>query len=320
MPDLTAPIKLGANCWNQYTTWPDWLAAQQRAESLGYDSLWTWDHLYPIVGAWQGPILEAYTAISALAATTSRATIGLMVGANTFRNPALVAKMMTTIDHISRGRAVLGIGAAWFETEHTGFGIPFGDGPPERLRWLGQALPIMRGMLDGTEPSADSGLYRAQAVRNDPAPIQKRLPILLGGSGRKVTLKLVAQYADACNLGGSVADLPEKEAALVGHCEAIGRDEREIERTFGIGVPVIRDSRAEAQRVQAQLFETNGDADIWEDQPVGTPEDLVERLAPLVAHGYRHIICGFPAPYDDESMTRMATEVRPRLEAMVTTG
>ena len=317
MPDMTAPLKLGANCWNQYTDWPSWLAAEQRAESLGYDSLWTWDHVYPIVGSWQGPILEAYTAISALAATTSRATIGLMVGANTFRNPALVAKMMTTIDHISGGRAVLGIGAAWFETEHTAFGIPFGDGPPERLRWLGQALPIMRGMLDGTQPSVDAGTYRTHAVRNDPAPIQARLPILLGGSGRKVTLKLVAQYADACNLGGPVAELAEKEAALVGHCEAIGRDEREIERTFGIGEPVIRDSRAEAERVQARLFQANGDAPLWEDQPVGTPEDIVERLAPLVALGYRHIICGFPAPYDEESMIRMASEVRPRLEAMI---
>ena len=195
MPDMTAPIKLGANCWNQYTDWASWLAAEQRAERLGFESLWTWDHLYPIVGSWQGPILEAYTAISALAATTSRATIGLMVGANTFRNPALVAKMMTTIDHISGGRAILGIGAAWFETEHEGFGIPFGDGPPERLRWLGQALPIMRGMLDGTEPTVTEGLYRTHAVRNDPAPVQRHLPMLIGGGGRKVTLKLVAKYA-----------------------------------------------------------------------------------------------------------------------------
>ena len=238
MPDMTTPIKLGANCWNQYSDWDAWLAAGQRAEQLGYDSLWTWDHVYPIVGSWQGPIFEAYTAISALAATTRRATIGLMVGANTFRNPALVAKMMTTIDHISGGRAVLGIGAAWFETEHTGFGIPFGDGPPERLRWLGQALPIMRGMLDGTEPTVGDGIYRTHAVRNDPPPVQRHLPILIGGSGPQVTLKLVARYADACNLGGSFASLQPKEAALVAHCEAIGRDEREIERTFGIGVPV----------------------------------------------------------------------------------
>jgi len=310
-------VRLGANCWNQYTDWSSWLAAEQRAERLGYDSLWTWDHVYPIVGSHVGPMLEAYTAISALAATTTRATIGLMVGANTFRNPALVAKMMTTIDHISHGRAILGIGAAWFETEHTGFGMAFGDGPPERLRWLGQALPIMRGMLDGTEPTVTEGVYRTHVARNDPPPVQRHLPILVGGSGPKVTLKLVARYADACNLGGSVDALREKEAALVAHCEAIGRDEREIERTFGIGVPVIRDSRAEARRVQAAIFQANGDAALWEDQPVGTPEDVLERLAPLVELGYRHLISGFPSPYDEETMTRLATEVRPKLEALV---
>jgi alkanesulfonate monooxygenase SsuD/methylene tetrahydromethanopterin reductase-like flavin-dependent oxidoreductase (luciferase family) len=316
MPDMTAPIKLGANCWNQYTHWATWLAAEQRAEGLGYDSLWTWDHLYPIVGSSEGPILEGYTAISALAATTSRATIGLMVGANTLRNPALVAKMMTTIDHISGGRAILGIGAAWFATEHEGFGVPFGDGPPERLRWLAQALPIMRGMLDGTEPTVTEGLYRTHEVRNDPPPLQAHLPILVGGSGRKVTLKLVAKYADACNLGGNIATVRDAEATLIEHCGAVGRDEREIERTVGIGAPVIRDSREEAGRVQASIFEHNGRARRWEEQPIGTPEDVFEFLTPYVELGYRHIICGFPAPYDQESMTRMATEIRPRLEAI----
>jgi alkanesulfonate monooxygenase SsuD/methylene tetrahydromethanopterin reductase-like flavin-dependent oxidoreductase (luciferase family) len=314
---MSAPIRLGANCWNQYTDWPSWLRAIQRADALGYESVWTWDHLYPIVGSWRGPILEAYTAMSAAASLTRRATVGLMVGANTFRNPALVAKMMTTIDHVSAGRAVLGIGAAWFETEHTGFGIPFGDGPPERLRWLSQALPIVRGMIDGTQPTVTEGVYRTHAVLNDPPPVQRRLPLLIGGSGPQVTLRLVARYGDACNIGGSAESMVEKEAALVRHCEQLGRDETTIERTAGIGVPVIRDSRDEARRVQASIFRVNGDAKVWDDQAVGTPEDVVEHLAPMVALGYRHLIAGFPAPYDEESMTRFVTEVRPRLEAMV---
>lgn len=317
MPDMSAPIRLGANCWNQYTDWLSWLDVMRRADDAGYESLWTWDHLYPIVGSWRGPMLEAYTAISAAAAVTRRGTIGLMVGANTFRNPALVAKMMTTIDHVSGGRAVLGIGAAWFETEHTGFGIPFGDGAPERLRWLSQALPVMRGMIDGTEPTVTEGVYRTHAVRNDPPPVQRRLPILVGGSGRNVTLRLAARYADACNVGGTPAEVAEAEAALVRHCEAIGRDEREIERTVGIGVPIIRNSREEARRVMADMFRHNGGADPWDDQPVGTPEDVVERLAPLVELGYHHLIAGFPAPFDEESMTRLTTEVRPRLEAVI---
>ena len=143
------PIKLGANCWGQYTDWASLRAAGIRADSLGFDSLWTWDHLYPIVGSHEGPIFEGWLTLAAWAEATERATVGLMVGANTFRNPALVARMATTLDHISGGRAVLGIGGAWFETEHRGLGIEFGGSPGERLRWLEEAVQIMRGMLDG---------------------------------------------------------------------------------------------------------------------------------------------------------------------------
>ena len=136
-----APIKFGALCWNQDTDWPSLLEAGRYADRLGYDSLWTWDHVYPIVGTDRGPMYEGWLTITAWAQATTHATVGLMVGANTFREPTLVAKMATTLDHISRGRAVLGIGAAWFETEHRAFGFPFGSGAPERLRWLGEALP-----------------------------------------------------------------------------------------------------------------------------------------------------------------------------------
>ena len=112
MPNMDAPLKLGVNLWNQYTDWPRFLEAMIEADELGYDSLFTWDHVYPIIGSWEGPALETYTAMAAVAAQTKRATIGHLVTANTFRNPALVAKMITTIDHISNGRAVLGMGAA----------------------------------------------------------------------------------------------------------------------------------------------------------------------------------------------------------------
>jgi alkanesulfonate monooxygenase SsuD/methylene tetrahydromethanopterin reductase-like flavin-dependent oxidoreductase (luciferase family) len=308
-------LKLGANCWNQYTEWPDLLEAGKRADRLGYDSLWTWDHLYPIVGSPKGPIMEGWLTITAWAMATKRVTVGLMVGANTFRVPSVVAKMATTLDHISGGRAVLGIGAAWFETEHKAFGLEFGSGPPERLRWLGEALPVLRGMLAGSEPSAAGERYLARKVRNLPAPVQRRLPLLVGGGGEKVTLRLVAQYADANNVGGGFASVKRKEEILRQHCEAVGRDEREIERTAGIGSVIIRDSRAEAKRVQKAIFEHNGKAELWEDQPVGTPEDVVEMLAPYATIGYHHLIAGFPSPHDEESMTRLAKEVRPRLEA-----
>jgi alkanesulfonate monooxygenase SsuD/methylene tetrahydromethanopterin reductase-like flavin-dependent oxidoreductase (luciferase family) len=307
-------IKIGALCWNQYTDWPSLLQAGIRADELGYTSLWTWDHLYPIVGSHEGPIFEGWLTLAAWAQATERIRIGLMVGANTFREPALTAKMATTLDHISNGRAILGIGAAWFETEHEAYGLAFGDGFPERLRWLGEALPIMRGMLHGERPTATGPRYAVRAVRNDPPPIQAHLPLLIGGDGEKVTLKLVARYGDACNIGDGIDNVRSKDAILVQHCESVGRDPAEIERTTGLGTVIIRDSRAEAEHIQRQVAATNGDAPVWRDQPIGTPEDVAEKLAPFLDIGYRHLIAGFPAPYDEESMTRFATEVRPLLE------
>jgi alkanesulfonate monooxygenase SsuD/methylene tetrahydromethanopterin reductase-like flavin-dependent oxidoreductase (luciferase family) len=307
-------IKLGALCWNQYTTWPDLLEAGMRAERVGFDTLWTWDHLYPIVGNHEGPILEGWLTLAAWAQATERIRIGLMVGANTFREPALTAKMATTLDHISNGRAILGIGGAWFETEHLAYGLAFGSGFPERLRWLSEALPIMRGMLHGELATASGPRYTTSSVRNDPPPIQARLPLLIGGGGEQVTLKLVARYGDANNIGGGFENVKRKEAILVQHCETVGRDPSEIERTVGIGTVIIRDSRAEVERLQKLPFERNGHARPWTDQPVGTPEDVAEALAPFLEIGYHHLIAGFPSPHDEESMTRLATEVRPLLE------
>jgi alkanesulfonate monooxygenase SsuD/methylene tetrahydromethanopterin reductase-like flavin-dependent oxidoreductase (luciferase family) len=307
-------VRIGALCWNQYTDWPSLLQAGIRADELGYTTLWTWDHLYPIVGSWEGPILEGWTVLTAWAMATERIRIGLMVGANTFREPPLTAKLATTLDHVSGGRAILGIGAAWFDREHVAYGLRFGEGPPERLRWLAEALPVIRGMLHGETPSAVGPRYSASEVRNDPPPLQARLPLLVGGGGEKVTLRLVARYADANNVGGGIEAVTRKEAILLEHCEREGRDPAEIERTTGVGTVIIRDSRDEARRVFEAMFARNGNARLWEDQPVGTPEDVIERLAPYPAIGYRHLVAGFPSPYDEESMTRLATEVRAGLE------
>lgn len=316
MPD----VRLGALCWNQYTDWPSLLAAGVRAETLGYHSLWTWDHLYPIVGSSDGPIHEGWLTLAAWAQATERIRVGLMVGANTFRQPALTAKMATTLDHISGGRATLGIGAAWFEEEHVAYGLEFGEGFPERLRWLGEALPILRGMLRHETPTAKGPHYRTRAVRLDPPPVQARLPLLIGGGGEQVTLKLVARYADANNLGGGIDKVRQKEAVLLRHCETVGRDPAEIERTSGLGVVVIRDTRKEAEKVAAAIFENNGHATPWENQPVGTAEDVAAFIAPFLELGYHHLIAGFPNPYDEESMTRLATEVPALLGAPSAAG
>ncbi len=186
-------VRLGADCFSQHTDWVAYLAAMGRAEILGYDSLWTPDHLLPTSGGSSGPILEPFMALAGVASHTSRATLGLLVSPITFRNPAVLTKMITTLDHVSNGRAVLGVSAGWAQEEHRQFGIEFGEGFGERLRWLGEALPVMRGMLDDIRPTAGGDRYAIADVVNAPPPIQDHLPILIGGGGPKVTLRLVAE-------------------------------------------------------------------------------------------------------------------------------
>ncbi len=306
-------VKLGLLAWNQYTDWPSLREAGVRADHLGFDSLWTWDHLYPIVGSHEGPIFEGWLTLAAWAEATSNVSLGLMVGANTFRNPALVVKQATTLDHISGGRAVLGIGGAWFETEHRAFGLEFGGSPGERLRWLDEAARIMRGMIDGEEPSG-TRYYATREVRNDPPPVH-RIPLLVGGGGERRTLRTVARYADACNFGGGIENVRRKEAVLLQRCEEIGRDPAEIERTTGTGVIVIRDTLEEARNVLRATFQHNGRARTWGDQPIGTPEMVADRLRPFVELGFRHLIVGCPHPYDEETMERLVRDVKPMLES-----
>jgi alkanesulfonate monooxygenase SsuD/methylene tetrahydromethanopterin reductase-like flavin-dependent oxidoreductase (luciferase family) len=169
-------------------------------------------------------------------------------------------------------------------------------------------------MLDGAEPTARGVHYRGRHTRNLPGPVQAHLPICIGGGGEQVTLKLVAKYGDMNNVGGGFENVRRKEEVLLRHCEAVGRDPSEIERTTGVGTVFIRDDRAEAERLFRAAFARNRVAVPWTDQPVGTPEDVAEKLAPLVALGYLHLIAGTPADYDEESMTRFATEVKPLLE------
>ncbi|MET0772921.1 MAG: LLM class flavin-dependent oxidoreductase, partial [Candidatus Limnocylindrales bacterium] len=246
-PTETGRIRAGVLIWNQYTDWPamrDWALEVER---LGADSLWTWDHLYPIFGDPMGPMLEGYMVLGGWSQVTSRVTVGLMVGANTFRNPGLVVKQVTTLDHLSDGRAVLGLGAAWFDIEHTAFGIDFGASVGERIARLDESVALIRDMLHGGPATARGEVYHATDVRNVPAPVQAHLPILIGGGGERKTLRTVARYADAWNLGNSTPDeARHKVEVLHGWCEEIGRDPAEIEHTLSLGPIVIRDDPTEA--------------------------------------------------------------------------
>jgi F420-dependent oxidoreductase-like protein len=308
-------VKLGALVWPQYTDWQSLQETGALVDRHGYDSLWTWDHVYPIVGDPEGPIFEGYMTLAGWAHTTERVRMGLMVGANTFRNPGLVVKTITALDHMSGGRMWLGIGGAWFETEHTAFGIEFGSGFGERLDWFDEAVELMRDMLPGGPVSARGRFYTAKDALNNPPPVQEKVPIMIGGSGERKTLHTVAKYADGWNTGGDVERVRHKDEVLRRWCDEVGRNESEIERTVGLGVPIIRDTEAEARKVAEAMKERNPGWRGPRDGPFGSAELVAERWAPYLDLGFEHIYVDCPAPFDHETLERLAREVKPMLES-----
>jgi alkanesulfonate monooxygenase SsuD/methylene tetrahydromethanopterin reductase-like flavin-dependent oxidoreductase (luciferase family) len=224
--------------------------------------------------------------------------------------------MITALDHMSGGRMWLGIGGAWFETEHTAFGIEFGSGFGERLDWFDEAVELMRDMLPGGPASARGRFYQAKDVLNNPPPVQAKVPIMIGGSGERKTLHTVAKYADGWNTGGDVERVRHKDEVLRRWCDEVGRDESEIERTLGGGAPVIRDTEAEARKVFEAMAERNKyhDEDMY-DGPLGPPELVAEAWAPYLDLGFEHIYVDCPAPFDHETLERLAREVKPMLDA-----
>jgi alkanesulfonate monooxygenase SsuD/methylene tetrahydromethanopterin reductase-like flavin-dependent oxidoreductase (luciferase family) len=312
-------LKFGINLWSQASEWPAFLQAGMRAEELGYDHLWTWDHVLAIFGDPQQPIFEGYTALAALAQATERVRLGLFVGANTFRNPGLAAKAITTIDHISGGRAVMGLGGAWFEGEHQAFGIDFGKGFGERLDWLAEAVPAARTLLDGGEvTSAPGGRYAFDHLSIEPRPIQPHLPIMIGGGGEQKTLRIVARHADLWNVFGTPETVARKDEILRRHCEEVGRDQAEIERTLGCKV-TIRGTAAEAERVWLATLAHNrtpvsrvaGDASVW----TGSPEQIADTILGYRRVGFDTFIVELAAPYDDETMASLINVVKPMVES-----
>jgi alkanesulfonate monooxygenase SsuD/methylene tetrahydromethanopterin reductase-like flavin-dependent oxidoreductase (luciferase family) len=314
-------LKLGILLFSQAATWEEQLDAARRIDRLGYAHLWTWDHLYAIFGDPYQPIFEGWSSLAAWAMATEQTRLGLLVGANTFRNPGVVAKTAATLDHISGGRAILGIGGAWMELEHQAHGIEFGSGFGQRLDWLDESVAAMRGVLDGGSVTSEpGGRYAFDDLRHQPLPVQKRLPIMIGGSGEKKTLRTVARYADMWNAMGPVDVMAHKVDVLRRHCDEVGRDIGEIEFTLGVKV-TIRDSKEEADRVWQEHMAHNKTplADVADDTTFwnGTPEQLAERFVPYVKLGFRTAISEMPAPYDVESLERFIGEVKPMVDAAV---
>jgi F420-dependent oxidoreductase-like protein len=268
------------------------------ADDAGFDSIWLMDHFFQIrsVGATEEPMLEGWTTLGFMAAHSSRARLGLMVGGVHYRQPGLWIKAATTLDVLSGGRAWLGIGAAWNEEESRALGFVF---PPlgERFEQLEDTLRMAYGMWSGergSEAPLDGHRMRAERLLNSPQSLSRpRVPIMVGGGGEKKTLRLVAQYADACNVFGSPEGIARKYRILDEHCAAVGRDPAEIERSTLQDVNLSRDGGRRAE----------------------SAAQLVDRFGDLADAGADHIIVTLPEVHDPARIAAIA-EVIPALKAL----
>ena len=273
------------------------------AEESGFDSVWVMDHFYQIrnVGPRTDPMFEAYTTLSAIAARTRRAGLGAMVTGVTYRNPALLAKIVTTLDVISSGRAILGIGAAWNDDEHAGYGFDF-PSVSERMERLEEALQICRAMFTERAPSFAGKHYSISEALNEPRPIRPGgIPILVGGSGERKTLRLVAKYADACNIFGDLETVRHKLEVLDAHCGQVGRDPGEITRTR-LGTLVIAETTAEAERKVSALAAGRGvePEEVRGLVFVGDPDSICEQVSGYLDAGLDGMIFNLPDAQDLE--------------------
>ncbi len=281
-----AALTFGVKTAPQFTTYEDiqrvWREADEQPELI---HAWLFDHFMPLGPDPTGPCLEGWTLLAALAAQTERIRVGQMVTGNTYRHPAVLANMGATVDIISHGRLDFGIGAGWNELEHSSYGIPL-PAPGDRIRMLGEACEIIRRMWTEVTPTFEGRYYQVHEARCEPKPIQKPLPpFVIGGSGEKLTLRVVAQYADVWNFaGGPVEEFTRKSAILDEHCAAVGRDPATIARS--IQFPVNYGDLAATR----------------------------ETIRTYIAAGANHVILNLRPPYPDDIVRRLVSEVaRPLL-------
>jgi F420-dependent oxidoreductase-like protein len=277
MPNFTFPGAEEAQLFDRV------VANAQAAEAAGFDMVTVMDHFYQIrgIGPETEPMLEAYTTLGALAAKTSRIKLATLVTGVTYRNPAVLVKQVTTLDVISKGRAILGIGAAWNEDEHIGYGVGF---PPisERMERLDEALTIAKLMFAEERPSFQGKHYRIERALNVPRPIQPGGPkILVGGGGERKTLRLLARHGDIGHwFGGPVEDLKRKKGVFEEHCAAVGRDPSSVLLTVGLNIILVDD-----EREGKALFDRIPD----ERKPmvsIATPAQAAEKLRLYVDAGF----------------------------------
>lgn len=290
------------------------------AEESGFDTVMVMDHFYqlPLMGAPDEPMFEAYSLLSAIAARTSKVRLGTLVTGVTYRNPAILAKTVTTLDVISKGRAFLGIGAAWFDVEHEALGVDF---PPvkERFERLEEALIICRGMFRDERPTFEGKHYRVKDAVNHPAPIQDGgPPIMIGGSGEKKTLRLVAEHAEMVNFNVGIDEVPRKMEVLANHCADVGRDPDTINKT-ALGFLVLGRTMEEAETKRNAFLAARGlDWDTLDDatramvtarMTIGDADAVGEQVERLLEVGLNGVTYNLPTDADSLDAVAFAGDV-----------
>ena len=281
-----------------------------KAEELGFDSIWVYDHFHNVPAPAHEAVFECWTTMAAISQRTSRIRLGQMVGCNSYRNPGLLAKITSTIDVISGGRLDWGIGAGWYENEYRGYGFEFKK-PSDRIGMLKETVEIVKSMWSNAETTYDGKYYKLERANCDPKPLQKPLPpVWIGGGGEKVTLRVVAEHADVSNFGSSVEEFVRKREILKGHCAAIGRDEDTIRKTISSEV-FIRETEKEI--LEAGSKSLWGDsAESWRSKAlVGTPEQVSENIQRYLDAGCTGFIPWCPDYPNTETIELFAKHVMP---------
>ena len=308
------PIRFGIQTGQQDVEWDRTRDFWQKADSWGYDSLWNFDHFYPIfVPDPSGPCMESWTTVSALSQHTKRARIGALVNGNTYRNPCLTAKMAATLDCASGGRLNLGLGAGWFELEHRSFGVDFKT-VGGRLQALDEACQIIKGMLSGEKTTLKGKHYNVLDALCNPKPIQKHLPLMIGGHGEKVLLKIVAKHADMWNTGNADADEMKRLISVIErHGDVVGRNTDEIDKTVMLAMaynpPKQRDEMLTG--LVAMMGQTTPDK-ARDRMIIGSKQECIDKIDRFAKAGVTHFIFMqvWPMIVDDE-VQAFAEEVIP---------
>ena len=280
----------------------------QEAEALGYDSIWLFDHFHTVPTPTQEVTFECWTSTAALARDTKRVRIGQMVTCNGYRNPALLSKMASTVDTLSHGRLNLGIGAGWYEHEFLAYGYDFPDGPT-RLRQLREAVQVILAMWTQDEAVFEGKYYQVRGAINQPKGVQKpHIPLLIGGGGEKVTLKIVAEYGDACNIGHLDNEgLEHKFSVLKKHCDEVGRDYNTLKRTVLFNCAIAETD--EAAMAKAGPYTRNiPSGQLRERALIGTPDAIRKRLTEIEQTGAQEIILFMQDAKDLEPIRLFARE------------